>query len=235
MGGQNPIFFRGFHLRTRAPAHPRPPGFSLLYSGGATTNFGGWLGLSTQDGTFGDSQRHGTRDSPTGLSLPQNDAGSRSGIVHARRRRIASRTWWTPTNSKSGSRKAKPTGNAVLAGWRPDYLPVVLAAEPSAHATRSSTCTACRPLPLLGTAHRRQWADAWTDRSQQRVRRFRAGLSRERDDRAGLAPDGRRTISSVTCTRPCDGRTERSCPTRITARAPISGSAHARLGAIRTR
>jgi hypothetical protein len=46
-------------------------------------NFGGWLGLSIQDGTFGDSQRHGTRAAPTGLSLPQNDPGSRSGIVHA--------------------------------------------------------------------------------------------------------------------------------------------------------
>jgi len=184
MGGQNPIFFRGFHLRTRAPAHPRPPGFSLLYSGGATTNFGGWLGLSTQDGTFGDSQRHGTRDSPTGLSLPQNDAGSRSGIVHARRRGIASRTWrnadefkvWFEKGETDGQRRSRRLAPRLLAGSAGRRTECACDPEFNLHGMSTSTTSRHRSSSSMGRC---------VDRSVSTARSAFSGRAIARTRRSG--------------------------------------------------
>jgi hypothetical protein len=135
MGGQNPIFFIGFHRRTRATAYRSPLGLSLLYSGGPAANFEGWPGLSTQDGTSGDSQRQGTRAPPTGLSLPQNADGSRSRIV-----------------------RACPSRDSIAGRHRGRMRPSRIDLH-----------------PLLGTGHCRQRTHSCPDRSQQRVRRVRAG------------------------------------------------------------
>jgi hypothetical protein len=194
MGGQNPIFFIGFHRRTRATAYRSPLGLSLLYSGGPAANFEGWPGLSTQDGTSGDSQRQGTRAPPTSLSLPQNADGSRSGIVRA----------YPSRDSIAGRHRGR---------MRPSRIDL---------------------HPLLGTGHCRQRAHSCPDRSQQRVRRVRAGLSRERDDRSGLAPSDNQRGARPARARPRCPRSVIQGATRMPSvrggSEPVAASLHVGRG-----
>src|SRR5213080_1620202 len=156
----------GFHRKFGPGANPNSRWFSLLAKAASLTCFEDWHDLATQDGTFGDSQRH----DPIPGNEPIQRIIHRWGIVGNSRHGIASdavttdefEVWFDkgvtdglpvvpPTRERvermrSGTRRSpdellgemppnygrltveKAAINAVLAGCRPEYLPVVIAA-----------------------------------------------------------------------------------------------------------
>ena len=164
----------GFHRKFGPGANPTSRWFSLLAKAASLTCFEDWHDLATQDGTFGDSQRH----DPIPGNEPIQRIIHRWGIVGNSRHGIASdavttdefEVWFDkgvtdglpvvpPTRERvermlSGTRRSpgellgemppnygrltieKAAINAVLAGCRPEYLPVVIAASECAMGSR---------------------------------------------------------------------------------------------------